>query len=229
MARESSAADLQQARDRAEAAWAVTKPPRRGRKASKPRQGAAVDCATVDLIEWLSENRSTIDHVQEVGDLLAGHVIEQLEKNYGDSEPRKLRSALNSHFWCDLLVATADGMDKFSQAVGRIPEYVTTAITKSRKSDDRSPLLDPLVALAVRTAWEPIKSMIRTSGNEELQRTCRILAVLICPAPEDHTAVRDGALIPLAKEAISEISRERLEQVFPADWVSRLRKSLGDE
>ncbi|OPG05714.1 hypothetical protein B1L11_34575 [Microbispora sp. GKU 823] len=85
------------------------------------------------------------------------------------------------------------------------------------------------MALAVRTAWEPIKSMIRTSGNEELQRTCRILAVLICPAPEDHTAVRDGALIPLAKEAISEISRERLEQVFPADWVSRLRKSLGDE
>ncbi|RVX46227.1 hypothetical protein EDD27_9086 [Nonomuraea polychroma] len=43
-----------------------------------------------------------------------------------------------------------------------------------------------------------------------------VLAVLICPAPEDHKAVRDGALLPSAKEGLLKISRERLEQVFPA-------------
>jgi len=217
-------------RERSDAAWVATRPPRPGRRPSKQRRAAATDSATVDLIDWLSDNPSTIDHVQKVGDLIAGPVIGELEKRYGDSERRKFRKSLNNHFWCDLLVALSEGMEKFSKAVDRIPEYVTSAITESRKSDHLSPLLDPLVALAVRTAWEPIKSMIFSIGIEELQRTCRILAVLICPAPENHGAVQDGALIPLAKEAISEISRERLEQVFPTDWVSRLRKSLeGDD
>ncbi|MGW4641778.1 hypothetical protein ACWEN6_24890 [Sphaerisporangium sp. NPDC004334] len=69
--------------------------------------------------------------------------------------------------------------------------------------------------------------MIHISGVEDLQRTCRILAVLICPAPENHAAVQNGALLPLAKEGLLEISKERLEQVFPADWVRRLRDDLG--
>ncbi|GAA3443365.1 hypothetical protein Pve01_28440 [Planomonospora venezuelensis] len=109
----------------------------------------------------------------------------------------------------------------------RIPEYVTMAITQSRKAERRGVLLEGLVALAVRTAWEPVKSMLHTTGIEELQRTCRILAVLICPAPENHKAVQDGALLPLAKEGMLETSRERLEQVFPAEWVRRLREGLG--
>ncbi|MER6177800.1 hypothetical protein [Streptosporangium sp. NPDC001681] len=60
-----------------------------------------------------------------------------------------------------------------------------------------------------------------------MQRTCRILAVLICPALEDHTAAQNGALLPLAKKGMLEISRERLEQVFPTEWVRRLRGDLG--
>ena len=75
-------------------------------------------------------------------------------------------------------------------------------------------------------AWAPVRVMLHTAGLEELQRTCRILAVLICPAPEDHAAVRNGALLPLAKEGLLEVSRERLEQVFPVDWVRRLREGL---
>ncbi|WP_214319412.1 hypothetical protein [Nonomuraea sediminis] len=122
----------------------------------------------------------------------------------------------------------AEAIEKFSKALDQIPEYVTTVIMQSRKAERRSPLLEALVGLAVRTAWEPIKSMISVPGiDKELQRTCRILAVLICPAPEDHKAVQDGALLPLAKEGMLEISRDRLEQVFPADWVHRLREGLG--
>ncbi|NBE91868.1 hypothetical protein FE391_12970 [Nonomuraea sp. KC401] len=120
----------------------------------------------------------------------------------------------------------AEVIEKFSKAMDRIPEYVTTVILQSRKAKGRSVLPDGLVGVAVRTAWEPIKSMIHTTGIEELQRGCRILAVLICPAPEDHKAVQDGALLPLAEEGLLETSRERLEQVFPADWVRRLREGL---
>ncbi|OUC97397.1 hypothetical protein CA984_11110 [Streptosporangium minutum] len=109
----------------------------------------------------------------------------------------------------------------------RIPEYVTAAIIKSRNDERSSPLSEALVALAVQTAWGPIKSMVHAAGVEEVQRTCRILAVLICPAPENHAAVQNGALLPLAKEGMLEISRERLEQVFPAEWVRRLRGDLG--
>ncbi|MEU6790755.1 hypothetical protein ABZ907_03575 [Nonomuraea wenchangensis] len=177
-------------------------------------------------MDWLSENPDTIDRVQEIGDILAGPVIQELGKRFGGSRPREARRQLTNHFWCDLLVALAEALEKFSKAMDRIPEYVTTVILQSRKAEGRSVLLDALVGLAVRTAWEPIKSMIHTTGIEELQRGCRILAVLICPAPENHKAVQDGALLPLAKEGLLETSRERLEQVFPADWVRRLREGL---
>ncbi|GAA3519533.1 hypothetical protein FHR32_003010 [Streptosporangium album] len=227
MARDPSPVSRQEARDRSDSDWAKTQTPRGQREPSKPRQAAATDSATVDLIDWLSENPSTIEHIQEVGDLLTGSVISELDKRFGGGRPRETRRILTNHFWCDLLVALAEGIEEFSKAMDRIPEYVTAAIIKSRNDERRSPLLEALVALAVQTAWGPIKSMVHATGVEEVQRTCRILAVLICPAPENHTAVQNGALLPLAKEGMLETSRERLEQVFPAEWVRRLRGDLG--
>ncbi|MFF4620193.1 hypothetical protein [Nonomuraea jabiensis] len=228
MARDPSPVARQKARDDSDLAWARTRPPVGRRKPSKDRQAAATDSATVDVVDWLSENPDTIDRIQEIGDVLAGPVIKEIDKRFGGSKPRDSRRQLTNHFWCDLLVAVAEAIEKFSKAMDRIPEYVTTVILQSRKAEGRSVLLEALVGLAVRTAWEPIKSMIHTAGIEELQRTCRILAVLICPAPEDHKAVQDSALLPLAEEGMLETSRERLEQVFPADWVRRLREGLGE-
>ncbi|MFF0572818.1 hypothetical protein [Streptosporangium saharense] len=227
LARDPSPAGRQEARERSELAWRKAQPPKGKRNPSKSRQAAATDSATVDLIDWLAENPSTVEHIQEVGDLLTGPVIQELDKRFGESSPRETRRRLTEHFWCDLLAALAESIEKFSKAMDQVPEYVTMIILKSRKDEGRGPLLGALVALAVRTAWEPIKSMIHTSGIEELQRTCRILAVLICPAPEDHKAVQNGALLPLAKEGMLETSKERLEQVFPSEWVRRLRDDLG--
>ncbi|MGV9596788.1 hypothetical protein ACWDR1_08975 [Streptosporangium sandarakinum] len=227
LARDPSPTGRQEARERSDIAWANTPPPKGKRGPSKQRQAAATDSATVDLIEWLSENPKVIKRIQKVGDLLTGHVIGELDKEFGGDRPRETRRRLTEHFWCDLLIALAEGIEEFFKAMDRIPEYVTAAIIDSRKAENRSPLLEALVALAVRTAWEPIMGMIHASGIKELQRTCRILAVLICPAPEDHAAVQNGALLPLAKEGMLEISRERLEQVFPTEWVRRLRDDLG--
>ncbi|WP_155357998.1 hypothetical protein [Acrocarpospora macrocephala] len=227
MARDPSPAARQEARDRSDSDWAATQPPRGRREPSRRRKAAATDSATVDLVDWLSENPDAIERIQEVGNILAGPVIQELDKRFGGGKPREARRRLTKHFWCDLLIALADAVGKFSKALDRIPEYVTTVIMQSRETERRSPLLEALVGLAVRTAWEPIRSMVHTTGIEELQRTCRILAVLICPASEDHKAVQDGALLPLAKEGLLETSKERLEQVFPADWVHRLREGLG--
>lgn len=228
LARDPSPMDRQKARDRSDAAWAVTRPPLGRRKPSKKRRAAATDSATVDLVDWLSENPDTIDRIQKIGDALAGPVMQELDERFGGSRPREARRRLTDHFWCDLLVAVGEAIEKFSKAMDRIPEHATTVIMQSRMAEGRSVLLEGLVGCAVQAAWQPVKSMIQTTGIEELQRTCRILAVLICPAPEDHKAVQDSALLPLAKEGMLETSRERLEQVFPADWVRRLRDNLGD-
>ncbi|MET7458989.1 hypothetical protein [Nonomuraea sp. NPDC005501] len=216
----------QEARDDSDRRWAAAPPPIGRRQPSSRRKAAATDSATADLVDWLAENPDTIERIQEVGDVLTGPVIEELDKRFGGSKPREARRRLADHFWCDLLATLAEAIEKFSKTMDQIPEYVTTAIMQSRKTDRRSPLLEPLVGLAVRTAWEPMMSMIQATGIEDLQRTCQILAVLICPAPENHKAVQDGALLPLAKEGMLEISRERLELVFPAEWVRRLREGL---
>ncbi|MFI6174502.1 hypothetical protein ACIA8R_03070 [Nonomuraea sp. NPDC051191] len=181
----------------------------------------------MDLADWLSGHPEVIEHVQKVGDVLVDCVITRLDEEFGGSDLRKARKRINDHLWCDLLVAMADAIEKFSEAMDRIPEYVTTIIMQSRKDDDREPFLEALVGLAVRVAWKPIKEMIEATGITELQRACRILAVLICPAPEKHKAVQEGALLPLAKEGLLATSKERLEQVFPADWVRRLQEGFG--
>ncbi|MEV4889675.1 hypothetical protein AB0K48_09835 [Nonomuraea sp. NPDC055795] len=226
LARDPSPAARQGERDRNDSDWAATLPPRKRQEPSRRRKAAATDSATVDLVDWLSENPETIEQIQAVGNILSGPVVLQLDETFGGDRPRAVRRKLTDHFWCDLLVAAADAMEKFSKALDQIPEYMTAIIVRARDADRRAPLLDGLVALAVRTAWEPIKNMIHTTGVKELQRTCRILSVLICPAPENHKAVRDGALLPLAKEGLLGTSKERLEQVFPADWVQRLREGL---
>lgn len=226
LARDPSPVARQEARDDSDRRWAAAPPPIGRRQPSSRRKAAATDSATADLVDWLAENPDTIERIQEVGDVLTGPVIEELDKRFGGSKPREARRRLADHFWCDLLATLAEAIEKFSKTMDQIPEYVTTAIMQSRKTDRRSPLLEPLVGLAVRTAWEPMMSMIQATGIEDLQRTCQILAVLICPAPENHKAVQDGALLPLAKEGMLEISRERLELVFPAEWVRRLREGL---
>ncbi|MCA2189944.1 hypothetical protein [Nonomuraea cavernae] len=155
-------------------------------------------------------------------------MITKLDEGFGGDDPRGARKRINDHLWCDLLVAMADAIKRFEKAMDRIPEYVTTIIMQSREAEDRKPFLEALVRLAVRAAWEPIKKMVEATGAPEIQRACQILAVLICPAPEKHKAVRAGALRPLADEGLLAISKERLAQVFPADWVRRLQEGFGD-
>ncbi|GAA2999784.1 hypothetical protein [Streptosporangium longisporum] len=175
----------------------------------------------------MSENPKTIEHIQEIGNILVCFVITKLDEEFGSNDPREARKRINDHLWCDLLVAMADAIKMFENVMDRIPEYVTTIIMQSREADDRKPFLEALVRLAVRTAWEPIKKMVDATGILEIQRACRILAVLICPAPEKHKAVQDGALLPLAKEGLLATSKERLERVFPTDWVRRLQEGFG--
>lgn len=226
LARDPSPVPRQEARERCNFRWVKALPPKGRPKPSRARQ-AATDTAKVDLADWLSENPKTVDHIQEVGDILVCSVIKKLDKEFGGSDPREARKRINDHLWCDLLAAMADAIKKFEEAMDQIPEYVTTIIMQSREAEDRKPFLEALVRLAVRAAWEPIKKMVDATGATEIQRACRILAVLICPAPEKHKAVQDRALLPLAKEGLLATSKERLERVFPADWVRRLQEGFG--
>ncbi|MFI6921407.1 hypothetical protein ACIBIZ_15760 [Nonomuraea spiralis] len=227
LARDPSPVARQEARGRCNGRWTKALPPEGPQKLSKARE-AATDTAKVDLADWLSENPNTIEHIQKVGDILVDFVIKELDERFGGSDPQKARKRLNDHLWCDILATLAEALEKFSKVVDQIPASVTTVIMQSREAERRGVLPEALVRVAVQMAWAPIKAMIKTLGVEELQRTCRILAVLICPAPERHKAVRDGALLPLAKEGLLETSKERLKQVFPADWIHRLQEGLGD-
>lgn len=221
----SSEVERQRERDRVTAEWVTARPAKGRRTSTRRSRAAATDSARVDLVYWLSKNPSTVKNVQELGDILTGPVVGELDKAFRVKEP-DFRKKLTNHFWCDLLIAFADGMKKCFGVLDRVPDYVADVIMSTRESEERSTIRDAIVRLAVRTAWAPVRVMLHTAGLEELQRTCRILAVLICPAPEDHAAVRNGALLPLVKEGLLEVSRERLEQVFPVDWVRRLREGL---
>ena len=111
-----------------------------------------------------------------------------------------------------------ENIDTFKDALQSVPEKVADMIVES-DSQGRRPLISrKIVQVAVEEAWAPIQEAIEGPLHlDEVVRSLRILAVLSCPAPDRHPAVRRSALRPLESDLLSAAVRARLEASFPQD------------
>lgn len=178
-----------------------------------------------DLVDWLAENRHVIEDVKKVGSALAGEVLREVDLTAGGTGRTRRRRALTNHFWCDLLAAFAWALEKFNRLPKRILGVIASAIFEKR-SDDRAASIDQLATqVAVNKTAELITSLSPYHPDSMLMAV-RILAILICPAPESHRAVANYCIAPLTKGVISKATKERLDKIFPSDWLSEIRTSL---
>ena len=210
------------------------------RRPSKRKKAAATDIAESDIMDWMANDlsrapreersssiggppRDTADQVVEsVGNIVANKVSRELEGRLAPMS-REHRAQITSHLWCDLLAAIACGIKKLQNQLNKVPTYATAAIIASRRTENRA-IDEFLIRLAVHTAWNSLLKLSPIPGQiNELLRATRILAIFICPAPEDHKEVATCCLDPLAKNGaeglIKEATRRKLIEVLPPEWL----------
>lgn len=100
---------------------------------------------------------------------------------------------------------------------------VTNLILGSTKSSMRNKLTRDMVTAAVKQAWKPVRELIENSLH--LGKTIQflqVLAVLACPALEDHPEVFKRCLVPLSSEALQTATKAWLTSALPAEITEHM-------
>ncbi|MGD9525310.1 MAG: hypothetical protein AB7V44_00825 [Pseudonocardia sp.] len=159
--------------------------------------------------------------VETLGSAIAKSTLNAVDALFGPSKLPDARRQMADHFWCDLFAALAEAIEKFNDTLESVPDCVVDIILGSEKQARRSLITHEVVKLAVKKAWSPVEAAIKASfQSEDVLRALRILAVLACPAPEKHIAVRRHCLKPLGSEMLTEATKDRLEVIFPEEFTA---------
>jgi hypothetical protein len=189
--------------------------------AGAERQAQQVDASTL-------ANGPVLDQIEQLGDTLADEVLTEVEKAYGKPIPPEVRVALADHFWCDLLAQLAHAIDAIGELVDSIPDHVIDMIMISREESKRFPLEKFVVKVVVKATWKYLQGLPFFSWFAQVRKflpVIRILAILMCKAPERHPAVVEYCIDPLEDQLTAETKR-RLVGVL-RESLPRMAQQVG--
>ena len=216
----------------ADRAWAEAVAPRRLRvRLTRRKARAAIKAARVDVIDWLStsltappstaaEGESQL--IQALGDLVSTKVFAALCEAAGENQRKARAEFARNHLFCSLLAATACAMQQVSGDLNRITtavagKLITYAI--GRKQVQNPPLLTEVAAEAlVKGMGGLVNNLPVVQQFNQLQRATQILALLMCPAPDEHEDVVRCCLKPLGAPILSQAVQDKLKQALP-EWM----------
>ena len=124
-------------------------------------------------------------------------------------------------------------IDAYGELLDTIPEWtkhqIKEAILDSSMKDERPDVTSAVVDIVVDRVWSAFKGavignipLLSIITHEDTLRSLRIIAVFICPAPEDHKEVREHALKPLSNDArkiLTAQTEARLTKLFD-EWMT---------
>ncbi|WP_420176608.1 hypothetical protein [Luteococcus sp. OSA5] len=149
-----------------------------------------------------------------------------------DNEVSKC-SQVADHFWCEVLATLGDLLNDWESFAAESAEILAEHLAKE--------LLGRMDLSGRR--WTPVlaKSIIEAVLTEMLtklatpvmpgvwtipitSRHCRLLAILMCPAPENHPHIRETCLAPFLKTEALAPEQQQLVVLVPAlrDGIERL-------
>lgn len=170
-----------------------------------------------------------LDQVEQIGDDLFDHVLNDIASEYNGQIPAPIKIALADHFWCDLLANLAHAVDEGLRAVDKVSDQVVDAIIASRKENKWLPIERMIIRIAVNSLWRHICAAA-TSGllgkGRAILPALRVLAILICKAPERHRAVIMYCIDPLEKQLWT-ATKKKLVEAF-CDWLPHMRADLDN-
>jgi hypothetical protein len=237
LARQQSHMERLEFRNRADHAWdKANKGRRRRKKPSKTKMAAATDVAVADIIDALADiivqgsDTLTVDIIAEkIGNIVATKASDEVNGLFGLADRRDRKRSQAHHFWCDILAAFACAIEDLKVLNDRIPEAAASRVLNPTRRDRPPAAEETSVRLATKVAWKEIESQIvevllkklpPLRQLEDLCRAIRILAIMMCPAPEDHRAVVQCCIKPLEEGIISAAVKQRLMSVL--DQAGRL-------
>lgn len=219
-----NAATRAEFRQRTDTEWnfASKPPPKRRRlKPTQREKAAATDSAVADIVDGLAGDPNAIGQIEDVAGKTSTAVADKLDQCFDAAHREQQRRNLaESHFWCGLLAEFAIALQEFNEEVDKVPGAVSAALAKATGTDSK--ISAAVVRLAVTTAWKGIKKIPLVDsvlGVVHLARLIQILAVMTCPAPENHRTVVKYCLDPLPREYVRDVTRERLKQALPDGWI----------
>jgi len=157
-----------------------------------------------------------------VGKDLVGRVLEDIAREYDGVIPKDVKVALAHHFWCDFLAQLAHVIDEGLKLLDSVPDRVCDLVLKSRRGGKWPPITEKVVRIAAKSMWRRVR-LLTFFGFLELRTilpVVRVLAVLMCKAPERHRAVVEYCMDPLGKQLLAE-TKERLLAAL-RDWLPRM-------
>lgn len=176
-----------------------------------------------------------VEQVEIFAEAMTASVWAEIAASIGDDngKAREIKRQLANHGWCDLFIGLVQVIETSQKLLAEIPDsaklIVKQAIRNSSMKNGRSYVTDAVVDIVVDRVWSAFKGVIfahyplmKAITNEDAARSLRILAVFICPAPEDHQEVREHALKPLGDDVgkiLTEKTKQRLAKLFD-EWTA---------
>lgn len=195
---------------------------------------AAVDGAKDDIAKWLSAGALaeppftvpavTNQLIEAIGNLVSTDVFDVLCETLGPNNRSEVRAELaKNHLLCSLLAEIAHVMqqlrDELDQAIKQIAVAMLSYYIKRKHITIPSIIANAVAEAAVKGIDGLIATLPVARNFDDLQRAVRILAVLMCPAPEKHEAVVRWCLEPLGEPIVSQLVQERLKAAMPG-WMT---------
>lgn len=163
-----------------------------------------------------------VDKVEMLANRVVSGVLQDIEQECGGTIPISVRVALADHFWCDLLAQLAHAIDGGLKHLESVPDRIADWVMKSREQSRWRHLEDRVVRTAARSLWKRVR-LVTFSGllnRAVVLPVVRVLAILICKAPERHEAVVRYCVDPLEKDLFAKI-RDKLVAVL-SEWLPRM-------
>jgi hypothetical protein len=210
----------------AERSWEAANQKKNGKKPTKKKLEAISDIAVSNIIDALSEiitqgsTTPTADILaQKIGGIVSSKAIDVVNGSLGLRERRRRQKLQADHFWCDILASMACALDKVGALTDKVPEYAAARVLDPKRADRPPAAEEVVVQLAAKTIWNEICSQITAKllvnlpvirQVQDLSRAIRILAILMCPAPENHRIVIQCCVKPMEESILSPAIKEQL-------------------
>lgn len=212
-----------------EHAWKDANRPQSKRRPTLRRSRAAVDAAKADITDWLAISLvdspcSPAELVESLGGIVSTDVFDALCDALGTTNSNKVRAEYaQKHFFCALMAELACSMQEFKDNLDQAIKKVAASLINYSiaKKNVKIPVVvaDTASEAAVEGMHKLIENMPAVRNFNDLHRAVRILAIMMCPAPEKHKAVICCCLKPLGAPIVSAIAEERLKTAMP-DWMN---------
>ncbi len=205
-------------RRRADQVWKGLKETERAK-----RSATATESMLGDVVLFLAEHPQLRDQIRDIAEKLGSEVLEAADSAIGGDRGRR-RECLTNHFWCDLLAAIGCAWQGVESTLDDLETAVTERLIQLRENERPDELINRVAIRAtVKASFAAFKSLSFYSSAESFVTSARLLAILICPAPEKHQAVFDCCVRPLFRrfgaKLITDEVYDRLEATLPAAWL----------